>query len=361
MPAPASVPPAGTISRNQFVGLPARWRGRLDGKAPVRDILAGVITERFIRQRHRAAVTSFVVGFGMLAIKMGAYLATGSATILSDALESVVHVAATGFMFFCFRLASQPPDANHPYGHGKAEYLSVGFEGGMILLAALAIVWQAVRDLLSDHRVESLDLGFGLIAGAAVINLALGAYLLRVGKRTNSAILIGDGHHVLSDVWTSLGVLIGLSLMWFVRDDGTRAIIDSVVAIALAIFIVVTASKLIRRAVAGLLDEVDDKLLVRVVDAINEIRDANWIDIHNLRLRSSGDLTYVDFHLTVPAEWTIAQGHASEERLESHILSRLGSRGSVMIHLDHPHVGEPVAAPRVEPFTVDIATRVKAD
>nr|MBA3709468.1 cation transporter [Planctomycetota bacterium] len=322
-----------------------------------------VVSERFQRHRRRAAMTSLLVGFGMLGLKMTAYIATGSAAILTDALESVVHVAATAFMFFCFRLAAQPPDANHPYGHGKAEFLSVGFEGGMILLAALAIVWAAIRALVIGNPISDITIGFWLIAGAAVINLLLGTYLLRVGRRTSSTILVGDAYHVLSDVWTSLGVMIGVGLMWMVEDERTRLLIDSGVAIALALFIVYTASKLIREAVGGLLDEVDNKLLQRVVNAINEIRDPNWIDVHNLRLRSSGDLAHIDFHLTVPGDWTIAQGHGAEERLEKHILDRLGTRGSVMIHLDYPREGEHLPHPANESeapmITLQLATRIK--
>ncbi len=317
-----------------------------------------------VRTRHRAALLSLIVGFVMLGIKMGAYLATGSAAILSDALESVVHVAATGFMFYCFRLAALPPDANHPYGHGKAEHLSVGFEGGMIMLAALGIIWQAGLNLYhGDHHIEEINLGFWLILSAAMINLLLALFLLRVGRRTHSGILIADGQHVLSDVWTSLGVLIGVGMMWFVENDHRRALIDSICAISIAVFIFYTAGKLIRRAIAGLLDEVDSKLLRRVVDAINEIREPNWIDIHNLRLRSSGDITHIDFHLTVPGDWTIAQGHAAEERLERHILQRLATGGSVMVHLDYPHDGDhtptsvPIGPP--EPLTVANATRLK--
>jgi cation diffusion facilitator family transporter len=318
------------------------------------------------RSRKRAAVLSFVIGFMMLAIKMGAYLATGSATVLSDALESVVHVAATSFMFFCFRLAALPPDANHPYGHGKAEHLSVGFEGGMILLAALAIVWQAVMNLLSiDHEVKQIDIGFWLILSAAVINLLLGAFLLRVGKRTASVILVADGHHVLSDVWTSIGVLAGIGLMWMVEDPHRRAIIDSTVAIGLACFIVIVATKLIRRAVGGLLDEVDRRMLTRVVEAINEIRDPEWLDVHNLRMRHSGDITHLDFHLTVPGEWTVAHGHEVEERIERHVLERLGTRGSVIIHFDYPrdeaHQPEHTPHGTLTTLTVASATRMKPD
>jgi cation diffusion facilitator family transporter len=315
--------------------------------------------------RHRAALLSLLIGLLMLALKMGAYLLTGSATILSDALESVVHVAAVGFMFWCFRFASAPPDAEHPYGHGKAEYLSIGFEGGAIVLAAAAIVWEAVASLVTGKEPQKIDLGFVLIVVAALINLILGWWLVRVGKRTNSALLIADGHHVLSDVWTSVGVVIGVGILWLMPPGPERGYVDSGIAIALALFILVVGSKLVRQAVRGLLDEVDPHAVERVVAAINEIRDPAWRDVHNLRLRRSGDFTYVDFHLVVPSLWSVAAAHAAVERLEAHILAALSAKGAVMIHLDHPHsdptvgMDPPPDPAATTPFTIEQATRFK--
>jgi cation diffusion facilitator family transporter len=323
------------------------------------------ISKRYQRSRSRAAQVSLAVSFAMLAIKMGAYLATASATVLSDALESVVHVAATVFMFVCFKLIQAPPDSSHPYGHGKAEHLSVGFEGGMILLAALAIIWQAIQDLVRPgHELSELDIGAWLIGSAAALNLLLGLYLLHVGKSTRSRILAADGKHVLTDVWTSVGVLISLALMVSTRNAHTRLLLDSGCAVVIASIIIITAAKLIRSAVSGLLDGADPKMLAQVVSAINEIRQPDWIDIHNLRLRSSGDITHIDFHMTVPGAWTVAHGHGVEETIERHLLDRLGTRGSVMIHFDYPHQDgstDVTPPPQAIPseVTVATATRIK--
>ena len=332
------------------------------------------------RQRYRAALLSLLTGLVMLGLKMGAYLLTGSATVLSDALESVVHVAAVGFMFWCFRFSSAPPDAEHPYGHGKAESLSIGFEGGAIVLAAAAIVWGAVSSLIVGNQPQQLDLGLGLIVIAAVINLFLGTWLLRVGRRTKSAILVADGQHVLSDVWTSLGVIFGVGLIWLLPEHSPwRAWLDSGIAILLALFILWVGWRLVRQAMRGLLDEVDPQVVERVVSAINQIRDPAWHDVHNLRLRVSGDFTYVDFHLVVPSLWSVAAAHAAVEHLEQHILSTLGAKGAVMIHLDHPHQDATIGAEKdlekdlekdadksagsstteIAPFSVAQATRFK--
>lgn len=321
--------------------------------------------QAILRVRFRAALASLLIGLVMLGLKMGAYVLTGSATILSDALESVVHVAAVVFMFWCFRFASAPPDAGHPYGHGRAEHLSIGFEGGAVVLAALAIAWEAVRGLIQGHQPQAIDLGFWLIVVAAVINLGLGSWLVAVGRRTRSPILEADGQHVLSDVWTSLGVIAGLGLMWLIDDPQLRRWCDGVVALLLAGYILVVGARLTRQALRGLLDEADPQAVERVVAAINQIRDPAWRDVHNLRLRRVGDFTYVDFHLVVPSQWSVAAAHAAVERLEAHILAALDAQGAVMIHLDHPH-GDPAEGgdppPRAEeatPFTSAQAVRFK--
>jgi cation diffusion facilitator family transporter len=297
-----------------------------------------------------AASVSMLVAVAMVAIKLGAYAATQSTAILSDALESVVHVGATAFMYYCVRVSQRPPDENHPYGHGKVEYFSVGFEGGMVALAALAIFWQAGLALWQGQPLRHTELGFALTAGAAAINVALGVYLRLAGRRTGSLILLANGKHVLSDVWTSAGALIGVGAVMLTGIDA----LDSIVAILLGIFILVTAITLIRQAVRGLMDHVDRALIERVVTAITEIREEDWLDVHNLRLRSSGAFTYIDFHLVVPRNWTVERGHDAVDRLEHHILERLGSEGAVMIHLDYPkgdHQG------RV-PITAGMATRI---
>jgi len=315
------------------------------------------------RARSRAAVLSLLVGLLMLALKMSAFVLTGSATILSDALESVVHVVAISFMFWCYRLTLAPPDENHPYGHGRAESLSIGFEGGMMALAALAIAWEAAVGLWYGHRPEQLSIGLWLVAIAAVINLALALHLIHIGKRTRSALLLADGKHVLSDVWTSLGVLVGVGVMLLVPDPRYAVWIDGVTAIVISAYVLYAAAELIRSAIAALLDEADPVLLQRIIDAIAEIREPEWLDVHNLRCRTSGDHVYVDFHLTVPSEWTIAEGHNAIERLEQHVLQRLDRQGSVLIHLDYPHHDDhtPIAltAIKPQPMTVELARRTK--
>lgn len=313
--------------------------------------------------RGRAAMLSLGVGVVMLVLKMGAWMMTGSATVLSDALESVVHVAATSFMFFFFRWSQQPADPEHPYGHGRAAPISVGFEGGMVLLAGVAVAWEAVSGLWAGHPPGRLDYGLLLIGLAAAINLVLGLHLVRVGRRTKSQVLVADGQHVLSDVWTSAGTLAGVGLMFFIHDPRWLVIVDGGIALILAGVIVVTAVSLIRESIGSLMDEADRGLLQQIIDSITEIRDPAWVDVHELRCRRSGDQLFVDFHLTVPAEWTILQGHAAVDQLETHVLKRLGTGGAVLVHLDYPHHPDgtpiPLAELRCVPLTVEQAIRTK--
>lgn len=329
------------------------WRRRLADHDP-----AMAAAPDTIRQRIWAARLSVGIGLLLLVVKMTAYLMTGSSIILSDALESVVHVGATLFMFWCLRYSLRPPDLDHPYGHGKIEYFSVGFEGGMVALAALAVFWQVGHDFwFGDHTVVDPSRGLVLIGIAAVINLALGFYLLRVGRATGSTILVGDALHVLSDVWTSAGALLGLGVVWLTG----KAVLDSLIAIALGAYILYAGLKLVREAVGGLMDQVDPKVLMQVVEAINEIREPEWLDCHNLRLRSNGDHVYIDFHLVVPAEWSVARAHLAIEHLERHILAKLRRQGAVLVHLDHPDSGEYRAIAASGPMDITLGSATRAE
>jgi cation diffusion facilitator family transporter len=323
-----------------------------------------MVDEQLLRDRRRAATLSLVVGVAVLGLKMTAWVLTGSATILSDALESVVHVVATAFMFVFFIWSQQPPDEDHPYGHGSAAHLSIGFEGGMILIAGLAVLWQAGAALWTGRQPESLSNGLWLVGIAATVNLLLGVYLIRTGRRTRSEILVADGQHVLSDVWTSAGVLAGVAVMTLVPAGPWRGWIDGGLAVVLAGIIIWTAVQLIRQAIAGIMDKADRAKIDTVIAALVEIREPEWLDVHNLRLRSAGDRVFVDFHMTVPGDWSIERAHQSIDRIEEHLLARLQAQGTVLVHLDYPHFpGDPTPIPREEwkpiPLTAELATRWK--
>lgn len=283
-----------------------------------------------LRQRKRAALLSVVVGLLMFGLKFAGYAITGSAAILSDAMESVVHVLATMFALYSVLLSARPADQSHPYGHGRIEFFSAGLEGTLIVLAAITIIYVATLKLLTPAELPDLDIGAGITALAAVINLALGWYLIRVGRKHGSLTLVADGKHVLTDSITSFGVVVGLVLVLLTR----WTILDPIVAIAVAVNIVVTGSRLMRQSVGGLMDEADPAIIAHVTDALNRSRKPEWIDVHRLRCWKSGETHHLDFHLTLPYYLQVVQAHAIEVDIRKVLSESLQSPTQLLIHHD---------------------------
>jgi cation diffusion facilitator family transporter len=266
-----------------------------------------------INKKH-AALISLIIGVLMFFGKMGAYLLTRSTAVLSDAMESVVHIFATGFAFYSLHLSTKPPDSGHPYGHGKVEYFSAGFEGAMIIIAAISIIAYAVKDIIFGTHLEQLDTGAVIILGASIINAVLGVYLIRTGRKTKSLVLIADGKHVLTDSYTSIGAFIALILVLW-----TGIIqIDAIIAVIMALNILWTGKNLVRESVGGLMNETDTETLKEIARALEEIRrkDKNLIDLHLLRYWRSGNRYFVDFHLTIPYFLTVVQSHELSHKLD---------------------------------------------
>jgi cation diffusion facilitator family transporter len=286
------------------------------------------------RVRQRAALISVVVGVLMFAGKTGGYFLTGSAAILSDALESVVHVVATSMALYSIILSARPADPRHPYGYGKIEYFSAGVEGILIVIAAIAICYAATRDLILGSKIHAIDIGVWVVAAAGAINLALGVYLVRTGKRTRSLALVADGKHVLTDSYTSIGVLVGLLL---VQLTGLL-ILDPLFAIAVALNILITGYHLVSESVRGLMNVTDEDTLERTVTAMNRIRTPEMIDMHRLRAWRAGEWRFIDFHLTLPNGYTLERAHEIQHEVHDAICDEFHGQAEVMIHLD-PSVG----------------------
>lgn len=280
--------------------------------------------------RLRAGLISLVVGSALLATKYAAYLLTGSAAVLSDALESIVNVVAALFALGSLVFAGRPADREHPYGHGKMEYFSAAFEGGMIAFAAVAIAWYAVEDLLRGPRVGAVEIGVALTVAAGAANAALGWYLVSTGRRVQSLVLIADGQHVLSDFWTSLGVVVGLVL---VRLTGV-AWLDPAVALLLAANLAFTGFGLVRHAAGGLLDEEDTALLARLVAAFDAQRTDGIIRLHRLRAIRAGRFAHVDAHLIVPEFWSVEQAHEASDAFEARVIEACDIEGEIVFHTD---------------------------
>ncbi len=280
--------------------------------------------------RRRAAMISFAVGLLMFAIKSGAYLLTNSTAILSDAMESVVHVLATGIALYTVILAGRPADERYPYGYGKAEYFSAGVEGVLILAAAAAICYQATRDIIVGNTLRQLDIGVMVLAAAGAVNLVLGLYLMRVGRQTNSLALLADGKHVLTDSYTSIGVLVGIIL---VRFTGIT-ILDPLFAILVALNIIVTGYQLVGESVRGLMNASDPETLERALWVVNQRRTPEMIDLHGMRAWRAGEQRFIDFHLTLPHYMDLDGAGAVRERLHQALGNEFGGRAEILIHLD---------------------------
>ncbi|MGH0038318.1 MAG: cation diffusion facilitator family transporter [Myxococcota bacterium] len=281
-------------------------------------------------QRLRAGWISLVAGFAIFGGKLAAWAVTGSTAVLSDALESIVNVAAAALLVWALHIAARPADRDHPYGHGKIEFFSAGIEGTLILVAAAIIAWEAVRDLITGPELARLGLGSALLAGFAAANLLLGVYLGRVARATRSQALEADAQHILTDVWTTGGVLLGLGL---VHLTGWQRL-DPLVALVVAANILRTGWGLAREAAAGLMDAADEPTLEWVVSRLAAARMPEWIDVHGLRSWRAGSSVHVDLHLVVPRYLLADDLHAIHERIERELAPRTGENGSVVVHFD---------------------------
>lgn len=273
---------------------------------------------------------SLWTGLFMLVIKMGAFYLTGSAAILSDAAESVVHVAAVIFAAYSLKLSYKEPDDEHLYGHTKVSFFSAGFEGAMIVIAAFYIIYEAVSKWLSGLYLENLGIGTILTAFAALLNGILGLYLLNKGKKNNSIILEANGKHVLTDSWTSLGVLVGLGLTlltgWLPWDP--------IFAILVAINILYSGFGLIKRSISGLMDAADPEVHKQIIEILEKEGKTYGILFHNVLHRNLGNLLWVDLHLLFPQETSIKDAHRIATLIETTIEKKLDQRSYVTSHLE---------------------------
>lgn len=264
-----------------------------------------------------------------IALKAGAYWLTGSVGLLSDAIESLVNLVAAIMALLMLSLAEQPADAKHPFGHGKAEYFSSGFEGVLILIAAASIGVTAVQRLLAPRMLEQVGLGLGISVLASLVNLIVALILLRAAKKYHSITLEADGHHLLTDVWTSVGVVAGVAGVVFTG----KAWLDPVIAILVALNITWAGVKIIIKSVSGLMDislpEDDQAKIIRVLDSYLQ----HGMQYHALRTRQAGVQQYVSLHVLVPGDWTVLAGHQLLERLE-HDLRQALPRAIIFTHLE---------------------------
>ncbi len=282
------------------------------------------------RDRMRAGFVSLVAGAAILGAKFLAWHLTGSTAVLSDALESIVNVVAAVFLLGSLRFAGTPADRNHPYGHGKIEYFSAVFEGGLVTFAGVSILVSAVVAVGAARMPGALDLGLAITGGAALANAVLGLWLVRQGRRSRSLALVADGKHVLADVWTSAGVVGGLALVSLTRLWW----IDPLVAALVGLWLLREGFGLVRQAAGGLLDEEDRDTLEKLLATMEAERPRGLIRVHHLRALRAGARTHVDAHLVMPEFWTIERSHAISDALEQRIDRALHGTVDVVFHAD---------------------------
>jgi cation diffusion facilitator family transporter len=253
----------------------------------------------------RFAWLSVATALATIAIKTLAWWLTGSVGLLSDAVESLVNLAAAAVALIMLHVAARPPDAEHAYGYSKAEYFASGFEGALIFLAAMAIIWTAVQRLLAPAPLEALGLGLALSVGASALNLAVGLLLIRAGKRHNSIALEADGKHLMTDVWTSAGVVVGLLAV--LATGWSR--LDPIIAIGVAINILWMGYRLLSRSARGLLDQALPAEQRAAISAVLERYQAQGLQFHALRTRQAAGRGFMSVHVLVPGTWTVQRGH----------------------------------------------------
>ncbi len=282
------------------------------------------------RQNIRLQKIVVAVAVLLLLIKFTAYVITHSNAILTDALESIVNVAAGAFGLFSLILASKPRDVSHPYGHGKIEFISASIEGSMILIAGIIIIGKSSFNLFFPQTIQNVESGIILVTIAGAINFAMGFFMERRGKKANSLTLIAGGKHLQSDGWSTLGLLVGLGLLLIFKFPW----IDSAVAILFGAYISFEGYTIVRRSIAGIMDEADTELLRSLIDTFEKHREANWVDIHNLRVIKYGANLHFDCHLTVPFYFTVKEGHDELEKMESLIHVHHETSDEWFVHVD---------------------------
>jgi cation diffusion facilitator family transporter len=263
-------------------------------------------------------------------VKIIAWYLTNSVAILTDALESIVNVVAGLIGVYSLYVSAKPKDSDHPYGHGKVEFISAAIEGTLITVAGFLIIYESINNLLHPHGIQKLDYGIILIALTAIVNYMAGVLCVRTGKKNNSLALVASGKHLQSDTWSTLGIIIGLALILFTHINW----LDSAVAMLFAFIIIFTGYKIVRSSVAGIMDEADDALLKKMVMMLNQNRKENWIDLHNLRIIKYGGTIHLDCHLTVPWYLNVHEAHREIDTLSGLVKKEYGESVELFVHSD---------------------------
>jgi cation diffusion facilitator family transporter len=286
--------------------------------------------EQSNRQNFKTQQWIFIVAVILFLLKLAAYFLTHSVAILTDTLESVVNVIAGIIGLYSLYVAAKPRDRDHPYGHGKAEFLSAAVQGVLIIIAGIIIIYESINGLIHPHQLDKLDYGILLIAITAIVNYIVGYISIKQGRKNDSAVLVASGKQLFTDIYSTIGIIIGLILIYFTHYNW----MDSAVALVIALIIIYTGYKVLRVSIAGIMDEADEKLLQRLVEFLNKNRRENWIDLHNLRVIKYGNVLHIDCHLTVPWYLNVLEAHDEVEALIKLIKTEFGVTVEMFVHTD---------------------------
>lgn len=282
------------------------------------------------KQNFKLQLFVTILGVVLFVIKITAYYFTNSLSILTDALESIVNMLAGFIGLYSLYVASKPKDSDHPYGHGKAEFISAAVEGTLIIAAGFFIVYQSVESFFQSKKMVQIDTGLWLIASTAFLNYVAGSYCIFIGKKNNSLALKASGKHLQVDTYSTIAIIIGLlliritGLFWF----------DKILALVIALLVIYNGYKILRSSLAGIMDEADIQLLNQLIIILNENRKENWVDLHNLRVIKYGSLLHVDCHLTVPWYLNVQQAHNEVDSLTALIKNNFGDSIEFFVHTD---------------------------
>ena len=271
-----------------------------------------------------------IVGSALFIMKIVAWQLTQSVAILTDTLESISNVAAGLFSLYSLYISSKPKDRDHPYGHGKIEFISAGIEGSLITVAGILIIYKSVSDIFHVQVIRKLDYGIVLIVIAGLVNYVLGVGAVKKGKKNKSLALISGGEHLKTDTYSTIGLVIGLFVMYVFKIYW----LDSIIALIFSLIIIFTGVKIIRKSLAGIMDEADEELITQLVDILNKNRNPNWIDIHNVRFIKYGSSLHLDCHLTLPWYFNLREAHKELDKLNKIIVDNFGNSFEMFVHVD---------------------------
>lgn len=270
------------------------------------------------------------ISFILMGLKFLAYYLTNSSAILTDAIESIVNILAGSFALYSLYYAAKPKDEDHPYGHGKIEFLSTGVEGGMVTLAGAAMLIKGISAFFNPHDLQNLDIGLGISVFSGIVNYILARVLIKRGNQYYSSTMVSDGKHLLTDTWSSVGLVIGLVVIYFTHLFW----IDYVITIGLGILIIYTGFNLVKESVFNLLDKADYVKIEHLISVLDSKRNPSWIDIHNLRVVKYGSVVHVDCHMTLPWYYTLEEAHKEVDDLDKLATLEFSHEIEFFIHAD---------------------------